>query len=447
MSPSYPLLPDGPGEATIAFRSGRPVRRDQFIADLTVCAARLGDATHAIPLCGDRYWFSIAFLACIARGVVSLLPSSSAPEHLAALAAQAPGTLVLLDHDAAPLSPLRCVRIDTPAGAARAMPQQLPRIRAAQCVARVYTSGSTGEPQGHDKFFGCLMESVAAASRRVWTVAGAPCTVVGTPSFRHMYGLESTVLLPLFGAGRLADSQPFLPADIATALDELPEPRLLVTTPFHLRKLLESGLKLPRLAALLSATAPLSQQLARQAEAELGAPLLEIYGATEVGQVATRRPGQCAEWTALDGLALTRRQDATFVSGAALHRPQPLNDVVELLDSTHFRLIDRGAHLINIFGKRSSLGFLNQLLLQIPGVKDGAFYLPESKQDDVRPAAFVVAPGQSAADIVAALRPYVDPVFLPRPLVLIDELPRDANGKVLARTLRQLAATHLGAKT
>ncbi|MBS0316545.1 MAG: acyl-CoA synthetase [Proteobacteria bacterium] len=429
----------------IAFRGGRPVRRDLFLADVIACAARLDGATHAIHLCSDRYWFSVALLACMARGVVSLLPNSSAPEHLAVLAAQAPGTSVLIDHDAT-LPPLRCLRVDVPADAARSVPQALPWISATQCVARAYTSGSTGEPQGHDKFFGCLMESVAAAARRVWAVAGAPCSVVGTPSFRHMYGLESTVLLPLFGGGRLTDCQPFLPADIAATLAELPEPRLLVTTPFHLRKLLEARLKLPRLAALLSATAPLSPELARQAEVELGAPLLEIYGATELGQVATRRPSESAEWTTLDGLTLAHQQDATLVSGAALHRPQPLNDVVELLDSTHFRLIDRATDLINIFGKRSSLGFLNQLLLQIPGVKDGVFYLPESKQDDVRPAAFVVAPGRSAADIVAALRPHVDPVFLPRPLVLIDALPRDTNGKVLAQTLRALAAAHLAPK-
>jgi acyl-coenzyme A synthetase/AMP-(fatty) acid ligase len=261
-----------------------------------------------------------------------------------------------------------------------------------------------------------------------------------------MYGLESTVLLPLYGGGQLSCRQPFLPADIAAALAELPEPRLLVTTPFHLRKILEAGVKLPRLAALLSATAPLSQELARQAEAELDAPLLEIYGATEFGQIATRRPSQRTEWEALDGFTLASGPDATLVSDAALHSPQPLNDVVELLDATHFRLIDRGTHLINIFGKRSSLSFLNQLLLQVPGGQDGVFYLPESERDDLRPAAFVVAPGCSADAIVAALRPHVDPVFLPRPLVLVDALPRDANGKVLARTLQLLAATHLPTK-
>ena len=443
---TLPLLPGASDAAPVAFRDGRLVGRAEFLAHVQACAARLPAATQAMNLCNDRYWFAVALLACASRGIVSLLPNSAAPEHLASLSAQAPGLLCIGDQETSPLPHLPYLHIGEEAEPfAGGVPSLAPRIAADQRVARVFTSGSTGQPQGHDKYFGCLQASVNAAARRVWAVAGGPCTVVGTPNFRHMYGLESTVLLPLLGGGCLSSRQPFFPADIAAALAELPEPRLLVTTPFHLRKLLEAEVKLPRLAALLSATAPLSAELARRAEAQLDAPLLEIYGATELGQVATRHTSQHDEWETLDGLSLAQAQDLTIASGPALHEPQPLNDVVELLSPTRFRLIDRGANLVNIVGKRSSLSFLNQLLLQLPGVKDGVFCLPEAAQaqDDARLAAFVVAPGLSAADIIGALRPHIDPVFLPRPLVLIDELPRDANGKVLARTLQALIAEHL----
>lgn len=447
MARTLPLLPDAPDGTAVAVRDGRMVGREEFLAHVLACAARLPEATQAMNLCSDRYGFAVALMACASRGIVSLLPNSGAPEHLAALAGQAPGLLCLGDQDASPLPHLPYLRISEdllPLATGAACPL-MPQIAPGQRIARVYTSGSTGQPQAHDKYFGCLQTSVSAAARRVWAIAGGPCTVVGTPNFRHMYGLESTVLLPLLGGGLLSSKQPFFPADIAAALAELPEPRLLVTTPFHLRKLLEADVELPRLAALLSATAPLSAELARRAETQLNAPLLEIYGATELGQVATRRPGQHGEWEALDGLSLAQAQDRTLVSGAALHEPQALNDVVELLSPKRFRLIDRGANLVNIVGKRSSLSFLDQLLLQIPGVKDGVFCLPEGTQakDDARLAAFVVAPGLGAADIIAALRPHIDPVFLPRPLVLIDELPRDANGKVLASTLQALIAEHL----
>jgi acyl-coenzyme A synthetase/AMP-(fatty) acid ligase len=125
-----------------------------------------------------------------------------------------------------------------------------------------------------------------------------------------------------------------------------------------------------------------------------------------------------------------------------LREPQALHDVIELLSPTRFRLIDRSANLINIVGKRSSLGFLNHLLCNIEGVQDGVFCLPQA-HDAARLAAFVVAPGLRGADILAALRPHLDPVFLPRPIVFVDHLPRDANGKLPAASLRALIGKHL----
>jgi hypothetical protein len=54
--------------------------------------------------------------------------------------------------------------------------------------------------------------------------------------------------------------------------------------------------------------------------------------------------------------------------------------------------------------------------------------------------AFAVAPGVERATIVAQLRSRIDPVFLPRPLVLVDALPRNAAGKLTRDALTVLAA-------
>jgi acyl-coenzyme A synthetase/AMP-(fatty) acid ligase len=105
--------------------------------------------------------------------------------------------------------------------------------------------------------------------------------------------------------------------------------------------------------------------------------------------------------------------------------------------------------MINIVGKRNSLAFLNQILLSIPGVKDGLFCMQENEVAEEAPRllAFVVAPNCTSAHILAALRQHVDPVFLPRPLIFIDALARDANGKITASDLAALRATHLSTKT
>jgi acyl-coenzyme A synthetase/AMP-(fatty) acid ligase len=85
-------------------------------------------------------------------------------------------------------------------------------------------------------------------------------------------------------------------------------------------------------------------------------------------------------------------------------------------------------------------------LLAIDGVIDGTFFVPDENAADEREArllAFVVAPGRSRGAILAALRERMDPVFLPRPLVLVDALPRNATGKLPRADLRALARKHV----
>jgi acyl-coenzyme A synthetase/AMP-(fatty) acid ligase len=98
---------------------------------------------------------------------------------------------------------------------------------------------------------------------------------------------------------------------------------------------------------------------------------------------------------------------------------------------------------VNIAGKRSSLAYLTQVLLHVPGVVDGAFFIPEGEEtadgaNITRLAAAVVAPGQSSNAVMAALRKNLDPVFLPRPLLLVPVLPRSATSKLPVTELRAL---------
>jgi acyl-coenzyme A synthetase/AMP-(fatty) acid ligase len=104
--------------------------------------------------------------------------------------------------------------------------------------------------------------------------------------------------------------------------------------------------------------------------------------------------------------------------------------------------------LVNIAGKRSSFGYLNAQLNAIPGVVDGVFFLRETLAGDTgveRLAALVVAPTLTAAQLTRQLRARIDAVFLPRPLLLVDQLPRNATGKLPLQTLRLLAERHLHA--
>jgi len=263
---------------------------------------------------------------------------------------------------------------------------------------------------------------------------------------QHMYGFESTVLLALVAGASFTCERPFFAGDIARVLASVPRPRVLVTTPLHLKTLLDANIDLPAVDLVLSATAPLSPQLATRAEASLGGPLVEIYGCTEAGQVATRRPAVQAEWETHAGIVLAGDGEEVIVSGGHVPEPTRLADVLEVLSPTRFRLLGRSNDLINVAGKRSSLSHLNHHLNSIPGVQDGAFWLPPDDDRDavVRLVAFVVAPDVSRQALLDALRERVDAAFLPRRMVWLDSLPRDGTGKLPAARLAELAQRLVG---
>jgi acyl-coenzyme A synthetase/AMP-(fatty) acid ligase len=131
----------------------------------------------------------------------------------------------------------------------------------------------------------------------------------------------------------------------------------------------------------------------------------------------------------------------------AAHLPQPvvLADLVELLDGgrdcdNRFVLRGRQGDLLEIAGKRASLGDLTRRLLAIAGVRDGVvFQLDDADGIGVhRIAALVVAPALTEADILRALRRSIDPVFLPRRLRCVEALPRNETGKLPRAALLRL---------
>ncbi|HEU0277095.1 MAG TPA: AMP-binding protein [Rhodanobacteraceae bacterium] len=414
---------------TCAWRAGRPVSVAAFLADVAALAARLPAARAAVNLCEDRYAFLVAFAALLVRDQVNLLPPSRAPEAVAAVLAAHPAGYSLGDTELTPAPP-RYLRFQPAAPTVACAP--VPTVDPEAVAAVAYTSGSTGAPKANVKRLDRLAISSAHNDAVLRELAGGDYHVVATVPPQHMYGLETSVLLPLFGFAAAAAERPFFPADVAAELARVPEPRILVTTPVHLRALVDSGQALPCCAGITSATAPLAPDLAQAAEARFGAPVQEVFGSTETCVIAHRRSARGEAWTPYAGVTLHPQPDGTRIEAPQLAEPVVLADIVEVLADGRFRLRGRNTDLLEIAGKRASLGDLTHKLLAIPGVRDGAvFQLDEVDAVGVRRiAALVVAPGIDPTEIVEALRRGIDPVFLPRPLKRVDALPRSETGKL-----------------
>jgi acyl-coenzyme A synthetase/AMP-(fatty) acid ligase len=255
-----------------------------------------------------------------------------------------------------------------------------------------------------------------------------------------MFGLEASVMLPIQHGLTMHAGRPLFAEDIRHALVEMPGKPLLVTTPLHLRACVTANVTLPPLGMILSATAPLTRELAREAERRFGAPVYEIFGFAEAGSVASRRTVETDDWRPLDGVRLAAEESYCTVQADYLAQPVRFPDRISVNGGGTFHVHGRPEDQVNIAGHRISVGDLNRTLLELEGVQDGAFFLPDTEDGPVmRLTAFVVAPGKTEAEIVRALRSRIDPVFLPRPLVIVPQLPRNETGKLPREALCKLA--------
>lgn len=446
---SFALVTHQHADDLIACGHDQPITVAHFLADARQLAVALPAGRHVLNVCTDRYRFAVGLAAALLADKISLLPPTLTPEMMRQVKSFAPDVFCLTDQAISIALPQFAWADGVTACApARAGTQarycDIPGIPASQTAAIMFTSGSTGLPVAHRKSWGELVLSVRAEAARLGLLDGRRHSIVATVPPQHLFGLESSVLLPLQSGAILSAAHPFYPADICSALAAAAHPRMLVTTPVHLKVLLASGLDLPLADLVLTATAPLPPQLALAAETGLKAPLLEIYGSTETGQIASRRTTTSSEWTLFPGVTLRTLAGRAWACGGHLAQAQALGDKLELLDAERFLLHGRSADLINIAGKRSSLDYLNHQLNAVPGVIDGAFFMPDERDGDqvTRLTAFAVAPGLTMAPLLTALRQRIDAIFMPRPLVLLDSLPRNSTGKLPRSALETLVRDH-----
>ena len=438
---ALPLIQGFPAGAIFGYRRGRRVAVEVFLRDVMRLAEKLPRRRHVLNLCADRYWFAVGLAGAMVREQVTLLPPNDTPDLLGRLASQYPDVYCFGDRPL-PLAGIKTVGFpDESADAGPAPP--VPSLSEQQPAVIMFTSGSTGAPVPSRKTWGSLIRTARAECESLDLHAWPGLALLGTVPPQHAFGLESTVMIGMHCGFPLHSGRPFFPADIRAELASLPRPRGLVTTPVHLRVLLAEPDELPPADFLLCATAPLSPQLAAAAEARFRAPLHEIYGCTESGGIASRRTVAAAEWRALRDVSLRSDGRGTWVNGGPVETEVLLADVIELRGRGEFLLHGRSGDLVNIAGKRTSLAHLNYHLNSIEGVRDGVFMAPEEEGEAegvTRLTAYVVAPGLTSESLLSALRQRIDAAFLPRPLHLVDALPRNATGKLPRQALDELNA-------
>ncbi|HSW20742.1 MAG TPA: AMP-binding protein [Ramlibacter sp.] len=409
-------------------------------------AVRLDAGAPICNLCATRAGFLVTWLAGLRRGCLQLLPPSGGRADLVSLLEEAPGTTVVVDDET--LAPEAAGTRARVVVYVPQVPQVLPPAselawtldpeRVCVCL---YTSGTTGSPQPQRKTWGHLVLGARALAARldpqVEGGLSAWRAIVSSVPPQHMFGFESSVMLPLVMGLAVLDRKPLLPLDVHAALTECGGPAPWFATPLHLRALAATGETMPNCRLVLVSTMPLTAKLAAQIETLAQAPVVEIFGSTETGVVATRRTASETCWQPVDEVRLEHGDAGAQAWGAHFPSPHLLADLVDIAADGRFELRGRHADMLKIGGRRASLSGLNVLLQDLPDLLDGVFFLPATDS----PTARLVLIHAGELDRVAAerwLRERVDPVFLPRAWLQVDRLPRDLNGKLPRAALEAL---------
>ena len=422
----------GPHDTLLVVHDGegrREIAAARFVGAVAALASRLPRGTHALQRCERTESFLVSTCAAWCAGQAVVMPPTRLDADRDALLERYPGAHVL--DDALDLALDRAADHWPPPS----MPDDL-------LAAILYTSGSTRVPREAAKTWGSLCRG-ARTFAETFDIRPGAWTLAGTVSPQHMFGLEATVMAALRTGCALDATRPRFGTDLAALVRANAEakapPLCLATTPLHLEHFHRSSGPPPSVHRIIVSTMPIAHTLASDVERDWHARVDEIYGSTECGMIAARRPAHDDAFTLGAGLTLAIDADGNAVaSGAQLDSPVALDDRLAWRDESRrtFALEGRKGDMVKVAGKRTTLAALGDHLRRIEGVDDGAFF-PSVVQPG-RLCALVVAPTLDETEVRRRLAERIDPAFMPRPLIRVERLPRDDRGKLALTELQRL---------
>jgi malonyl-CoA/methylmalonyl-CoA synthetase len=336
----------------------------------------------------------------------------------------------------------------------------------------IYTSGTTGRSKGAMLTRGNLASN-AEALMRTWGFSSADVLLHALPLF-HIHGLFAAINTVLAaGAGLL-----LLPRfDAEAVLRHLPEVTVFMGVPTHYTRLLQQrGLdreSTARMRLFVSGSAPLLAETHREFSERTGHAILERYGMTETlintsnpyagarvpGSVGKALPGVAIRITERVGSAIEEAEEAAgavevkgsnvfagYWKDAQKTRAEftpdgwfKTGDLGRLDSQGYLYIVGRAKDLVISGGYNVYPREVETELDALEGVVESAvFGVPHPDFGEGVTAVVVSARGARLSEeaIIQALQGRLARYKVPKRVLLIDELPRNAMGKVQKNVLR-----------
>jgi len=317
------------------------------------------------------------------------------------------------------------------------------------------TSGSTGQPKG---IVVSEANLISDAVNICATMDIRPDDVnFGAIPLSHSYGFSNLVTPLLVQGTAVVIANDYLPESV---IDLCNRHRATVAPliPMVFEHLRSATGEFESVRTFLSAGAPLAPLTSRKFRERFGRDIHSFYGCSECGGIAYDRDGGAVErgtvGKAMDHVQLSIDAERLVVRGDAValgylidaetfypFRPNTFvaDDLAEISASGDVTLTGRASEQINTAGKKVNPREVEQVILQIDGVRDAKVYgEPAGARGEVVAAAVVASPDVTRELVRDYCRSRLSSHKVPRIVKLIDVMPLDERGKVRRSALAAL---------
>ncbi len=382
----------------------------------------------------DKALIMAAIIASLAGGPRLILPYAFSRQALAEVCEALSPAFFLADSFAG---------LDYPAGPQMIVPGMFPADIAVphtvfdpdETFLILFTGGSTGTP----KVWAKTPRNMFAEARYQAAALGISRDDVflSTVPPNHIYGLLFSVLVPFVSSARILKGIYAFPREILKAAQDY-RATILVSVPVHYRVLNTDALKRYELRMALSSAGMLAQEDALSFRERTGLDVVEVYGSTETGGIATRRRFTDGEsWHPMDPVAWKIREGKLCVSSIFLSPTLPRGDDGFFMtadcvdpDGDHrFILRGRADDIVKIGGKRVDMSAVQAKLKQIPGVRDAVVVSIPVGRGRQNELAALVATDLDAPQVKRHLAKVSEAYAVPRHVVVVNDIPMTPAGK------------------
>jgi acyl-CoA synthetase (AMP-forming)/AMP-acid ligase II len=322
-------------------------------------------------------------------------------------------------------------------------------------IAQLFTSGTTGTPQGSAKTARQLLGEAQLQARLFFGPAAASLGIttslpIGSEDARsvlccvpvhHIFGLLFGVLVPFYAGAGLWSTPERAPA--WSLKPHLPATDL-VSVPAQLGSWSPSLHPAPSLQRVFCSGAPLPSSVASRWAHDFGLELIELFGSTETGGIAWRRNDPTSPWLPLPGVEVKSDAEARLVLRSPF-APQANGETFTTQDRVRmqgagFIHLGREGDVVKLGGKRLALSELEHFVQRLPGVVDAAAIAVDDPGLRGRAIWLLVAapsPHWTERELRGHLSQHFEGVVLPRRIRFVASLPRNAAGKLPRESLLQ----------